>query len=74
MRMKLDIPCKIGDEVWAIRQFNGVRMARKGVVSEMYFVGKEMKLCIVVKGISRGVWMRDIFPTKEDAEERLMRK
>lgn len=69
--MIFDIPCRIGDTVWAIRKHNGKYVAHQGTVSGMYFVGKEMQLCIVVKGISRGVWMRDVFPTQEDAEKRL---
>lgn len=72
--MILDIPCKIGDTVWAIRNYHSTKKVMSGKVSEMYFVGKEMKLCIVVHNIARGTWMRDIFPTKEEAEERLNRK
>lgn len=69
--MKIDIPCKIGDKVWAIRKYNGEYVTRRGVVSEMFFVGEEMQLCVVVKGVARGVWGRDVFPTQEEAEKRL---
>lgn len=72
--MIFDIPCKIGDTVWAIRNYHSTKKVMSGKVSEMYFVGEEMKLCIVVHNIARGVWMEDIFPTKEDAEERLKRR
>lgn len=42
-----------------------------GKVSEMYYVGKEMQLCIVVKNISRGQWGKDVFPTYEKAIKKL---
>jgi hypothetical protein len=42
-----------------------------GKVSEIYFVGEQMKLCIVVHNIARGAWMKEVFPTQEDAEKRL---
>lgn len=69
--MKLDIPCKIGDTVYAIRNYGGIKRVMTGKVSEMYFSGEEMRLCIVVKCIARGLWMKDVFPTYEDAERKL---
>ena len=69
--MKLDIPCKIGDTVYAIRNYGGIKRVMPGKVSEMYFIGEEMRLCIVVKSIARGLWMEHVFPTYEEAEKRL---
>lgn len=69
--MKLDIPCKIGDDVFAIRSYKGNLKIEHGVVSEMFYVGKEMLLCIVVYHIMRGFWGKDIFDTYEKAEEYL---
>lgn len=43
----------------------------RGKVSEMFFVGEEMDLCIVVHNIARGYWGKDIFDTYEKAEEYL---
>lgn len=65
------IPCKIGDEVWAFRNCVGTKIIRKAHVSEMYFVGEEMKLCIVAKGVGRGEWMKTVFPSYEEAQKRL---
>ena len=67
------IPCNIGDTVWAIRRYGGVKYVRKTKVSEMYFVGEQMKLCIVAKGVSRGSWGETIFPSYEEAERSLNR-
>lgn len=65
------LPCKIGDTVWAIRQRNGIKQICEGKVSEMCFVGEEMRLCIVVKSWVRGTWGRDVFPSREEAERML---
>jgi hypothetical protein len=65
------IPCKIGDTVYAIRNYHSVKKGMCGKVSEMYYVGKEMQLCIVVKNIARGQWGKEVFPTYEEAMEKL---
>lgn len=65
---KVEIPCKIGDEVWAIRNYNGVKHPQKGFVSDMLFT-RDMKLHIVVKHIARGEWGKDVFATYEEAAE-----
>lgn len=64
------IPCKIGDSVWAIRNYKGVAHPQKGVVTDMYF-SRDMRLCIVVKHIARGEWGKKIFPSQEAAEAAL---
>ena len=69
--MTREIPCKIGDEVFAIRKYKGNPKIEHGKVSEMFYVGKEMLLCIVVHNIRRGYWGKDIFDTYEKAEEHL---
>lgn len=69
--MKIDVPCNIGDTVWAIRNYGGGKVIRSGKVSEMYFAGEYMKLCIVAKGISRGVWGKEIFGSYEEAQKAL---
>lgn len=66
------LPCKVGDEVWAIRTFNnGRQVPQKGKVSEIYFIDESMQPCIVVKGITRGRWGEKVFPTFEDADRYL---
>ena len=72
--MKVDIPCSIGDNVWIIRKYKGKPTARRGVVSEMYFVGNEMKLAIVVSGIARGEWGVSVFATQDEALDKISRK
>ena len=69
--MLREIPCEIGDCVFAIQNFKGTKHIMKGKVSEMFFVGEKMDLCIVVHHIRRGCWGKDIFDTYEKAEEYL---
>lgn len=61
------LPCRIGDKVWAIRDYKGIKRATEGVVSEMYFIEK-MTLTIVVKNVARGEWGKKIFATREECE------
>lgn len=68
--MNIDIPCKIGDEVYAIRHYrNGIHHIQKGVVNEMFFT-PDMKLCITVKHIARGEWGEVVFATRKEAEDK----
>ena len=60
-------PCKIGDEVWGIRNYNGVKHPQRGRVNEMFY-RSDMSLLIVVKHICRGQWGVDVFPTYEAAQ------
>lgn len=61
------LPCKIGDEVFCLRTYNGHKTnPQKGVVSEMYFTDN-MRVLIVVKNIGRGFWGERIFATEEEA-------
>lgn len=60
------VPCKIGDFVWAIRNYQGVPHPQQGKVSEM-FITKDTKLMIVVSHIARGYWGETIFATYEEA-------
>ena len=64
------LPCRIDDEMWAIRRYSGVLTVQKGFVSEMFFT-KEMKLMIVVKHVARGVFGEKVFLTREAAEQAL---
>lgn len=66
------VPCKIGDEVYGIRNYKGKAVVQKGFVGEMFF-RKDMKLMIVVKFVCRGGWLENVFPTYEAAES-AMRK
>lgn len=49
----VELPCKIGDTVWCIRNFHGHKHPQEGIVSEMLFT-REMRLQIVVKYVGRG--------------------
>lgn len=68
------IPCKIGDTVWGLRRRNGVPTAIQGKVSEIFFVGSEMQLCIVVAQVVRGTWGVNVFATEKEAQEALRRQ
>lgn len=65
--MPVDVPCKIGDAVWGIRQFNGVLHPQQGFVSEIFFT-KDMRLMIVVKYVCRGEWGKNVFGTQIEAQ------
>ena len=62
----VEVPCKIGDWVWAIRDYKGHKHPQRGIVSEMYF-STDMSLHIVVKHIARGKWGETIFATDKEA-------
>ena len=64
-------PCKIGDTVWAIQNLFGTRRVTSGKVSEMFYLGKDMILCIVIRNVVRGTWGKNVFPTREAALEAL---
>lgn len=68
-------PCKPGDEVWINRNFHNTKHPQKGIVSEVNFISYSGKYWfqIVVKYIGRGSWMKDIFPTQEDAQKAIER-
>ena len=69
MKITTELPCRVGDEVWAIRKLNGGnKVPKRGKVSEMYYIDEAMRLCIVVKGVSRGEWGKVVFPSYEEAE------
>lgn len=71
--MLVDIPCKIGDEVWGIRNYQGVPHPQRGFVDEISFT-KDMRLVIRLKHICIGEWGKKIFPTYEAAIEATNRK
>jgi hypothetical protein len=60
------LPCKIGDDVWAIRTFYNTKHPQPGKVSEMYFT-QDMELAIVVKYVARGKWGETVFATYDEA-------
>lgn len=60
------LPCRIGDRVWAIRNYKGVKIPKEGVVREMFFTD-DMELVICVKGAARGLWGKTVFATEKEA-------
>lgn len=72
VKRNIEIPCEIGDTVYAIRNYKGQRTIRSGIVSEI-IVLPNMKLQIVVRGVARGQWGEKIFPTFRAAKEALKR-
>lgn len=70
-----ELPCRIGDAVWAIRRFSGgVLRACEGVVSAMQYINSDMVLSITVENTCRGEWGKVVFATKEDAEAEIERR
>ena len=66
----IKLPCAIGDTVYGIRRYHGVRKVQSGIVSEMYFSQKN-RLIIVIKYVCRGYWGETIFGSQEEAEAAL---
>ena len=62
----VEVPCKIGDFVWAVRNYKGHKHPQRGVVSDMYF-SNDMRLQIVVKHVARGEWGKTVFATDKEA-------
>lgn len=70
----VELPCKIGDEVFCIRTHNGKKQRpQKGKVVEMYFAD-DMRLVIHVKHIGRGFWGDRIFATEKEALENILKE
>lgn len=68
-KLKKMVPtCRIGQEAWYVRTYNGKKVIRQGVISEMLFL-KDMTLIAVVKNIGRGVVGKDVFLSYEAAEK-----
>lgn len=51
--MLVDIPCKIGDVAWGIRNYKGVPRAQKGFVNEIFFTNR-MELRVSIKHVCLG--------------------
>lgn len=74
MKMIVELPCKVGDQVWALKRCNKeYYVPYQTVVSQMYF-DDGMKLCIVAKNIARGEWGKTVFATKAEAEKEMERR
>lgn len=65
---KMVPPCRIGREAYFIRTYEGRKIIRQGVISELFF-REDMTLIAVVKNIGRGVIGKDVFLTYEEAEK-----
>ena len=62
------IPCKEGDEVWVLRNYQGVRHPQRGIVSGLT-ITRDLRLLITVKHIARGEWGKAVFATYEEAAQ-----
>ena len=66
----LRLPCRIGDTMWTIRRYRGVRHVQQGIVNEIFFNSK-MRLIIVIKHVARGEFGETVFLTQAEAEKAL---
>ena len=62
------IPCREGDQVWVVRNYQGVKHPQQGTVSELT-ITRDQRLMITVKHIARGEWGKEVFATYEEAEK-----
>ena len=69
----VELPCKIGDRVWAIRSYRGIKHPQEGIVSEMLFTN-DMRIMIVVKNVARGIWGKTVFGSYKDADAAIERR
>lgn len=67
------LPCKIGDRVWAIRNYKGFLNPKEGTVSQMFF-SDNMELVICVKCEARGLWGKTVFATQGEAQMEIARR
>ncbi len=63
----MEVPCKMGDEVWGLKKYRGRQLPKQGIVCQMYF-GDDMRLCISVKNVCRGEWGKNVFATEAEAQ------
>ena len=63
----VEIPLKIGDVVYAIRNFRGIEHVQKTEVSEMFFT-QDMRLMIVCRYVARGEYGKTVFQTMHEAQ------
>ncbi len=68
----LVIPCRVGDLVWVIRSYHGVKHPQQGRVSDL-FITRDLRLVITVKHIARGEWGKEVFATCEEAQAEIDR-
>ena len=62
-------PCRIGQDAWFVRTYNGQKVIRQGKISELFYL-ENMTLIAVVWNIGRGVIGKDVFLTREAAEKK----
>lgn len=71
--LNVQLPCKVGDEVWCVRDTRVYNKPVKGVVSEIYF-RDNMDMCIVVRHLCRGRWGERVFATEQEAQAAIDRR
>ena len=64
----VELPLKIGDEAYILRNYKGHKEPRRGIVTEIY-VTQDMKPVYIVRGAGRGLYGDKVFKTKEECEE-----
>lgn len=69
----IQLPCKVGDEVWCVRDTKVYQKPVKGTVTEIYFRGN-MDMCIVVRRLCRGRWGERVFATEQEAQAAIDRR
>lgn len=69
----IQLPCKVGDEVWCVRDTRVYNKPVKGTVTEIYF-RDNMDMCIVVRRLCRGRWGERVFATEQEAQAAIDRR
>ena len=67
------LPCKVGDEVWCIRDTKVYQKPVKGTVTEIYF-RDNMDMCIVVRRLCRGRCGESVFATEQETQAAIDRR
>ena len=71
--LNIQLPCKVGDEVWCLRDTRVYNKPVKGTVTEIYF-RDNMDMCIVVRRLCRGRWGERVFATEQEAQAAIDRR
>lgn len=69
----IEVPCKIGQTAWIIRNFKGTIRPYAGTIDALN-INKDMQLIVNVKYLGCGLWGEKVFPSEAAALEAIKGK
>ena len=70
MVMTVEIPLRIGDIAWGIKNYKGEKIVKSAEVKEIFFT-RNMELAVRVHRLRSGILGKDVFLAEEDAKRAL---